>query len=177
MHSRILTTSDRRPGFTLIDLIIVISLMAILAGAMVPRFSGRLATSRDAQRLSDINAIRDAIDQYYQDRGVFPPATPNATAGGWDVSDDGDFIPDLVAKGYLSEVPRDPLNDGTHQYRYFVYGKGQYGCAGTTPYYVLGIRNFETAEFAARNRGYFKCSGRDWSREFAYVTGGGASYK
>ena len=169
--------SVRHAGFTLIELIIVISVLAILAGAMVPRFSGRLAAGRDARRLSDINMIRDAIDQYYQDKGVFPPANPNATAGGWDVSDDGDFIPDLVDKGYLTEVPRDPVNDATHQYRYFVYSKGQYGCTGSTAYYVLGIRNFETAEFAARNKGYFKCSARDWSHEFAYVTGGGASYK
>jgi prepilin-type N-terminal cleavage/methylation domain-containing protein len=169
--------SHSRTGFSLVEIVIVISVLAILAGAMVPRFSSRLAAARDARRISDINAIRDAIDQYYQDKGVFPAPTPNATAGGWDVSDDGDFIPDLVEQGYLSDMPKDPLNDAVHQYRYFVYAKGQYGCVGTTPYYVLGIRNFETAEFAARNKGYFKCSGRDWSNEFAYVTGGGASYR
>jgi general secretion pathway protein G len=169
--------TDPKAGFTLIELVIVISVLAILAGAMIPRFTSKLAAARDARRLSDINAVRDAIDQYYQDKGTYPAPKPNAAAGGWDISDDGDFIPDLVDKGYLSDVPKDPLNDATYQYRYFVYTKGQYGCVGATPYYVLGIRNFETADFATRNKGFFKCSGRDWSNEFAYVTGGGASYK
>ena len=164
-------------GFTLIELIIVISILAILAGAMIPRITSRLALGRDARRISDINAIRDAIDRYYQDKGVYPPPKASASAGGWDISNDGDFIPELLERGYLTEMPQDPVNDDTYQYRYYVYAKGQYGCAGETPYYVLGIRNFETPEFATRNKGFFKCSGRDWSTELAYVTGGGASYR
>src|SRR4029078_7284769 len=90
---------------------------------------------------------------------------------------DGDFIPELVEQGYLSAMPRDPLNDDTYHYRYFVYAKGQYACFGGASFYVIGIRNFETAEFAARNKGSFKCSGRDWGNEVAYVTGGGVSSK
>ena len=49
------------------------------------------------------------------------------------------------------------------------FGQGQY--------FVLGIRNFETTDFAKHNKGFFKCSGRDWTNEFAYVTGGGATWK
>jgi type II secretion system protein G len=168
-------STDLESGFTLIELLIVISIVAILAGALIPRITSRLALARDARRLSDIHSIRDAIDRYYQDKGTYPPAKASASAGGWDVSNDGDFIPELLERGYLTELPQDPINDDTYQYRYYLYAKGQYGCAGETPYYVLGIRNFETAECATRNKGFFKCSGRDWSTEFAYVTGGGAS--
>jgi hypothetical protein len=42
---------------------------------------------------------------------------------------------------------------------------------------VLGVRTFETAEFATKHKGFFKCDERDWGVEFAYVTGGGASWK
>ncbi len=169
--------SVRRAGFTLIDFVIVLSVLAILAGAMIPRFTTRLAATRDARRLADVEAVRDAIERYYRDKGVYPAPKANAAAGGWDVSDDGDFIPELVERGYLSAVPKDPVNDDTYHYRYFVYAKGQYGCFGATSFFVLGIRNFETADFAARNKGSFKCSGRDWGNEFAYVTGGGARSK
>src|SRR5262249_10467132 len=96
--------SVRRAGFSLMDLVIVVSVLAILAGAMIPRFTNRLAARRDARRLSDIQVVRDAIDRYYNDHGAYPPPRANAAAGGWDVSDDGDFIPDLIEKGYLSDV-------------------------------------------------------------------------
>jgi hypothetical protein len=108
---------------------------------------------------------------------VFPPASENASFNGWDVSHDGDFIPELVLAGYLTEPARDPLDDDLHHYRYFVYPKGAGGCVGPGPFYVLGVKAFESADFAARHPGFFECSGRDWSQEFAYVTGGGASYK
>jgi type II secretion system protein G len=167
--------SDLESGFTLIELLVAISILAILAGALIPRITSRLARARDARRLSDIHAIRDAIDRYYQEMGTYPPAKASASAGGWDVSNDGDFIPELLERGYLADVPEDPINDDTYHYRYYVYAKGQYGCAGETPYYVIGIRNFETTDCDTRNKGFLKCSGRDWSTELAYVTGGGAS--
>lgn len=164
-------------GFTLIELVVVISILAILAGALIPRVTNRMAQSRDMRRLSDLQAVKAAVDQYYIDKGAYPVAKTNASFGGWDVSQDGDFIPILVQSGYLQDMPKDPLNDATYQYRYYVYPKGTSGCKGNTPFYVLGIRAFETAEVAAANKGYFQCTGRDWSTEFAYVTGGGASLK
>jgi type II secretion system protein G len=164
-------------GFTLIELVVVISILAILSGVLVPRVSSHLESARDARRLTDIKALRSAIEQYFLDRGSYPPANANSLFGGWDVSNDGDFIRVLSEEGYLENDLADPVNDGTYHYRYYVYEKGSYACVGTGDYYVLGIRNFESDEFAARNRGYFECSGRNWNDEFAYVTGGGASMK
>ena len=172
-----MTQRRHDPGFTLLELLVVIVILALLAGILVPRVSNRVAAARDAQRIQDIQLVRDAIERYYLAEGEYPSASPNPTCGNWDVSSDGDFIPALVAKGYLKEPAADPLNDDTYQYRYRVYSKGANGCVGETRYYVLGIRNFETARFKADTPGYFKCSGRDWSTQFAYVTGGGASYQ
>jgi hypothetical protein len=93
------------------------------------------------------------------------------------VSFDGNFIETLQRQGYLDEKNIDPINDAAHHYRYYVYNKGAYGCKGTGAFYVLGVKKFESNTFAKRNKGFFKCSGRNWSNEFAYVTGGGANFK
>lgn len=162
-------------GFTLIELVVVISILAILSGVLVPRVSSHLESARDARRLADIKAVRAAIEQYHLDKGSYPPANANSNYGGWDVSTDGDFIRVLSEQGYLDSDATDPINDATFQYRYYVYGPGSYGCGGGTEFYVLGVRSFESADFGARNRGYFECSGRNWSNEFAYVTGGGVT--
>ena len=167
----------RAAGFTLIELIVVILVLAVLAGVLIPRVTDRMAAARDAKRLADINAIETAIERYFHDKGVYPPASQNGSYGGWDVSLDGDMIPELLKTGYLTEMPADPLNNETYHYRYFVYAKGTAGCVGDGPFYVLGIKNFETQDFKTRNPGFFKCGGRDWNAEFAYVTGGGASLK
>lgn len=166
---------SRRAGFTLIELVVVISILAILAGALIPRVTNRMAQSRDARRLADLRAVKNAVDQFYIDKGYYPPARQNAAYGGWDVSQDGDFIPTLLSEGYLQSIPKDPINDETYQYRYYLYDKGTGGCRGDSKFYVLGLRAFETADMALKNTGYFQCASRNWGTEFAYVTGGGAS--
>ncbi len=162
-------------GFTLIELVVVISILAILSGVLVPRVTSHLKSARDARRLADIKAVRGAIEQYYLDKGSYPAANANSSYGGWDVSSDGDFIRVLRDQGYLDEDGTDPINDATFHYRYYVYAKGSYGCVGNADFYVLGIRSFESGDFASKNKGYFQCTGRNWNDEFAYVTGGGAS--
>ena len=162
-------------GFTLIELVVVISILAILSGVLVPRVTNHLKAARDARRLADIKAVHAAIEQYHMDKGSYPTANANSSYGGWDVSNDGDFIRVLRDQGYLDEDAVDPINDATFHYRYYVYAKSSYGCVGNQDFYVLGIRNFESDDFAAKNKGFFECSGRNWNDEFAYVTGGGAT--
>ena len=165
-----------RRGFTLVELIVVISILAVLAGVVVPKVQTHIKKARDARRLADVRAIQEAITNYYSDKGVYPAANKNSSFGGWDVSHDGNFINALVDYGYLTELPQDPINDDTYHYRYYVYPAASYGCKGTTPFYVLGVTKFESSGFAAEHPGFFKCSGRDWSREFDFVVGDGATY-
>lgn len=167
-------THRSRNAFTIIELIVVVSVLAILAGALIPRVTSHLAESRDAQRVSDIRAIQAAIERFHADEKRYPDARPSSSYGGWDVTNDGDFIPELVERGYLPRPVHDPLDDARYFYSYYLYDEGTAGCRGEGKFYVLGIKAFESTSFAARDSGVFRCSDRDWSRELAYVTGGGA---
>lgn len=167
-------THRSRPGFTLIELIVVISILAILAGALIPRVTNHMAEARDARRLADIRAVQAAIEQFHADKRRYPDSKPNASYGGWDVSTDGDFVPELVQFGYLPESARDPRNDASFFYSYYLYDKGTAGCRGDGKFYVLGIKAFETSAFATKHAGWFRCADRDWTEELAYASGGGA---
>ncbi|MBI5361968.1 MAG: prepilin-type N-terminal cleavage/methylation domain-containing protein [Planctomycetes bacterium] len=164
----------RTRGFSLLEVVIAVLVLAMIAGVATPRIQNRLAVARDTRRLADIVRVREAIELFHEDNGRWPAADTNASYGGWDVSHDGGFIGELVRAGYLEGPARDPRNDATYHYRYYVYPVGSYGCASEDPFYVLGVRAFETADFATRNHGVVQCSGRDWSSEFAFVVGGGA---
>ena len=174
-HPPAMTRPHKQAGFTLIELVVVVSILSILAGAITPMMQKQLLKARDARRITDIQAVCEAIDNYYADTGTWPAANANPSFGGWDVSHDGNFIGELRAEGYLLEDVRDPTNDATFHYRYYVYNQGSFNCQGETSFYVIGIRNFETEDYENKNVGYFQCSGRNWGDEFAYVTGGGAS--
>lgn len=169
--------SALRTGFSLIELVVVMLIMTILAGVVAPRLGSYQERARDTRRMQDLKTVQSAVEQYKLDTGQFPAANTNSSFGGWDVSHDGDFISVLVQEGYLRAPVMDPVSDGTYHFRYYVYNKGSYGCVGADSYYVLGIRNFETQSAIDEFQGAFACTSRDWANEFAFVTGGGASYK
>jgi len=161
-------------GFTLIELVVVISILAVLSGVVIPRVSSHQRSARDARRLADIKTLRNAVEQFHMDRGEYPVPRANSFKGQWEVSTDENFLEVLREEGYLDREFSDPINDESFHYRYFVYESGAYGCQDEGPFFVLGIRNFESNLFADANRGFFKCGTRDWAVEFAYVVGGGA---
>ena len=163
-----------RRGFSRLDVLLGVALALVLAFMMIPSLSSRAAARRDARRLEDMQRIEGAIARYWTDHGRFPPAHESADDDGWDVSTDGDFIPELVAGGYLSEAPADPLNDAQYQYRYRVFAKGSFGCPADSPTYVLGVRDFETPTARELQQAGFRCPERDFSREFGWVSGNSA---
>lgn len=81
-----------RPGFTLIEMVIVFTLIAILVGLGLPQYRGASQSAREAVLKEDLFQFRRLIDQYYVDKHKYP-ATLKA----------------LVEDGYLREIPRDPI--------------------------------------------------------------------
>jgi general secretion pathway protein G len=81
-------------GFTLIELMVVMVLIALLLTIAVPRYFSTIDSGRLSVQRQNISAIRDAIDKYYGDLGKYPAT-----------------LQDLVDKKYLRSVPIDPITE------------------------------------------------------------------
>ena len=90
---------QKRNGFTLIEILIVITLVAILAGIGLATYTNSVRRAREATLKEDLFRMRDAIDQYYADKAKYPSA-----------------LADLVTDGYLREVPKDPFTDSAESW-------------------------------------------------------------
>jgi general secretion pathway protein G len=79
-------------GFTLIEMLIVVSLISLLAGLSIAQYKHGTTLAQEAVLKEDLFRMREAIDQYYADKGQYPS---DLTA--------------LVSDGYLRQVPKDPF--------------------------------------------------------------------
>jgi general secretion pathway protein G len=79
-------------GFTLIELIIVCAMISILVGVMVPVYKTHIIHANEAVLKEDLHSMREAIDQYTQDKGKAPQD-----------------LNDIVTAGYLHAIPKDPF--------------------------------------------------------------------
>jgi general secretion pathway protein G len=81
-------------GFTLIEMLVVMTLIALLLTLAVPRYFHSLDIGRATVQRQNISTIRDAIDKFYGDLGHYP-----------------DTVEELVTKRYLRSVPIDPVSE------------------------------------------------------------------
>jgi len=63
---------NKRTGFTLVELLVVISIMGILTVMIAGSFVGAQQKSRDAARKANLKSVADALNMYYSDNGVYP---------------------------------------------------------------------------------------------------------
>lgn len=100
---------NKQAGFTIVELLIVIIIIGILAGIVIVTFSNFQARARDAERQTDLKAVRQALELYYVQHSTYP--TPEqVTCGGYgDVSRGSSKSPyDSFIKGEL-KVSRDAI--------------------------------------------------------------------
>lgn len=81
-------------GFTLLELMIVISIIIILVSVALPQFQKTLTHARETVLKDDLHKMRELIDQYAADKGKLPQS-----------------LDDLVTAGYMRELPKDPITD------------------------------------------------------------------
>ncbi len=89
----------KRKGFTLIEILIVISIMAMFTAMIYSSFDKSKAKSRDQKRVSDISTIQLALEQYFNKHGIYP------------INLDDLVTPPSPDKPYLSEMPKDPITN------------------------------------------------------------------
>jgi general secretion pathway protein G len=87
-------------GFTLIELMLVLTIISILASIAVPIATAAILRAREAVLKSNLQTLRILIDQYTGDRTQAPQA-----------------LGDLVSAGYLRAIPRDPLTNSAETWQ------------------------------------------------------------
>jgi general secretion pathway protein G len=84
--------SRSESGFTLVELMVVLAVMALLVSIVAPRAIGGVARAEEAVLKQDLAVMRDALDKHYSDAGRYPAN-----------------LQELVGKRYLRNIPVDPL--------------------------------------------------------------------
>ncbi len=83
-----------RAGFTLIELMVVLAVVALLLSVAVPRYFSGLQSSQESVLRANLAGTRDALDKFYGDTGHYP-----------------DSLEQLVQARYLRALPVDPITE------------------------------------------------------------------
>jgi prepilin-type N-terminal cleavage/methylation domain-containing protein len=89
-----MTVPRRRSGFTLVELLIVMAIVALLLTIAVPRYFGSLAASREVALQENLKVLRMSLDKFKADKGRYP-----------------DTLDELVTEKYLPKVPVDQVTE------------------------------------------------------------------
>jgi len=100
MADRPVKDRESSQGWTLIELLVVLSLILILASVAMSQYRTSVRTAEEAALRANLFRMRDAIDQYYADKGEYPPS-----------------LDSLVSDGYLRAIPMDTITRSSDTWR------------------------------------------------------------
>lgn len=133
-----------KTGFTLVELLVVISIIVVMSGVALTLYQSAQSHARDSQRMADLKAVQSALEQYHNDLNSYPPSTvlsyspTNAFDLGGSLTGNGNV--------YIGILPRDPLfapGNGNLDYVYYPLPSSPSPCNGTSSIctnYCLGAK-------------------------------------
>ncbi|WP_326535534.1 type II secretion system protein [Pseudorhodoferax sp.] len=86
-------------GFTLVELLVVMAILATLLSIAAPRYFGAVERARENALRQSLAVVRDTIDKFYSDQGRYP-----------------DDLAELVRRHYLRALPVDPYTDSAESW-------------------------------------------------------------
>jgi general secretion pathway protein G len=86
--------NGNKNGFTLVELLVVLAILALLLTLAVPRYFNGIDRAKEATLRQDLNTLRESIDKFYADTGQYP-----------------NKLEDLVERKYIRKLPIDPMTE------------------------------------------------------------------
>jgi general secretion pathway protein G len=96
----VMAPKRRQRGFTLIEVLVVLTIIATLLSLVAPRYFETISRSKETALRHDLAIMREAIDKFYGDTGVYPAS-----------------LEELVQRKYLRAVPEDPITGSNASWR------------------------------------------------------------
>lgn len=96
MKNCLKTVKLNNAGFTLVELLVVLAILALLLTLAVPRYFTSIERAKDAALKQSLNTLRESIDKFYADNGQYPKT-----------------LEDLVERKYIRKMPVDPMTEKT----------------------------------------------------------------
>jgi prepilin-type N-terminal cleavage/methylation domain-containing protein len=133
----------KRNGFTLFELLVSISIIAILTALASVSFSSAQKKARDSRRMQDMNSIQKAAEMYYSLNSASYPITHN-TGAKWEVG----------TQTVLENFPKDPKSSGSYLYDCTTQSADGYCCCAKMENTTAGNSTSPDCSFAP-DTGYF----------------------
>lgn len=92
-------SAKRGVGFTLVELLVVLSILALLLSLAVPRYFSGVQRAKEQALKQQLATTRKALDEFFADQGQYP-----------------DTLQELVDKKYLDKLPWDPITEHNDQW-------------------------------------------------------------
>ncbi len=155
---------SKRRGFTLLELLVVMSLISLLSSLVMTSVNSARAKSRDIARIAQINQIQKALEMYYVDYGTYVVSVGAVTAGyhnggnGWVAFQGTDYplgVTNALAQlGYLSTSAAEDQNitsvKATYSVAPYIYSWDQnfmiYVCNGGQSYSLTAVLEASTTQ-------------------------------